>query len=274
MLLKSKNFKGSVYSPIKGLVWAAIWTVCSGIALAGPPYVTDDPEPVEYQHWEVYLASLTAHTPDGVSGTLPHVEVNYGVVPNVQLHIIVPAAFDSSGDEARKFGLGDTELGVKYRFVQETDDHPQIGVFPLAELPSGSESRGLGSGHTQLFLPVWLQKAIGKWTTYGGGGYWITPGTGNKNSWFAGGLLQYQLTKSFAPGAEVYYRTAQQIHGPSSAQLNLGFVWDLSDTYHLLGSAGPAISGPHGYQTYVGFQLTFGNEEQGNKSEADKVGGF
>jgi len=26
---------------------------------AGPPYITDDPEPVEYQHWEVYLASIS-----------------------------------------------------------------------------------------------------------------------------------------------------------------------------------------------------------------------
>jgi hypothetical protein len=25
--------------------------------LAGPPFVTDDPVPVDYQHWEVYLAS-------------------------------------------------------------------------------------------------------------------------------------------------------------------------------------------------------------------------
>ncbi|HEV3191748.1 MAG TPA: hypothetical protein VGY54_14660 [Polyangiaceae bacterium] len=24
---------------------------------AGPPYVTDDPELVEYRHWEMYLAS-------------------------------------------------------------------------------------------------------------------------------------------------------------------------------------------------------------------------
>ena len=27
------------------------------VAWAGPPFVTDDPEPVELHHWEVYLAS-------------------------------------------------------------------------------------------------------------------------------------------------------------------------------------------------------------------------
>jgi len=272
-MLRRKQFREAAAAAIKRLIWmAGIAGLGSAAAFAGPPYVTDDPEPVEYQHWEVYLASLTAHTPDGITGTAPHVEVNYGVVPNVQLHVIVPDAFDSSGGETRKFGLGDTELGVKYRFVQESDDHPQIGVFPLAEVPTGSESRGLGTGHTQLFLPVWLQKTIGKWTTYGGGGYWITPGTGNRNSWFMGGLLQYQLTKNLAPGAEVYYRTAQVVSGPSTAQLNLGLVWDLTDTYHIMGSAGPALSGPHGYQTYVAFQFTFGPEEPGGKG-ADEKGG-
>lgn len=232
----------------------------SSRALAGPPYITDDPEPVDYQHWEVYLASQTEHTPDGVTGTLPHVEVNYGIVPEVQLHVIVPDAFASSDAMPRNYGLGDTELGVKYRFLKETDDHPEIGIFPLAEVPTGAASRGLGSGHTQFFLPVWMQKTLGKWTSYGGGGYWIAPGTGNKNSWFAGWQAQYQLTKSFAPGAEIYSRTAQVVNGQASTQLNLGLVWDLTDNYHLLASAGPALSGPHGYQTYLAFQLTFGPE--------------
>jgi hypothetical protein len=27
---------------------------------AGPPFLTDDPEPVEYRHWEVYVASQLA----------------------------------------------------------------------------------------------------------------------------------------------------------------------------------------------------------------------
>jgi hypothetical protein len=36
-------------------------------AWAGPPYVTDDPEPVEYRHWEVYLASQSFHGSAGAN---------------------------------------------------------------------------------------------------------------------------------------------------------------------------------------------------------------
>jgi hypothetical protein len=38
-------------------------------------------------------------------------------------------------------------------------------------VPTGNESRGLGAGHVQLYLPIWFQKDFGKWTTYGGGGF-------------------------------------------------------------------------------------------------------
>ena len=152
---------------------------------AGPPYTTDDPEPVEYRHWEFYLATQDTSTSSESSGTAPHVEINYGVVPNVQLHAIVPLAYDHA-DGATSYGVGDIELGAKVRFVQESGKRPMVGVFPLLELPVGDESKGLGTGHVHAFLPVWLQNSSGPWQSYGGGGYWINPGTGNRNYWLFG----------------------------------------------------------------------------------------
>lgn len=230
----------------------------SAIAQAGPPFVTDDPEPVDYHHWEVYLASQYEHGDEGATGTLPHLELNYGALPNLQLHLIAPAAFDAPSGETRHYGYGDTELGAKYRFVDETDSHPQVGIFPLVELPTGSNARGLGAGHTQVFLPVWLQKTFGSWTTYGGAGYWINPGAGNRNWWFTGWLLQKKLSEDFTLGAEIFHETAQSGMGRSDTKANIGVIWDLDETRHILASVGPTIQGPSGYQAYVAFQLTFG----------------
>jgi hypothetical protein len=228
------------------------------LALAGPPFATDDPEPVEYQHWEVYLGSQFEHSSDGASGTLPHVEVNYGVQPNLQLHLIAPLGFDAPSGAGRQYGYGDTELGAKYRFVDESDGVPQVGVFPLVELPTGNSARGLGSGHTQLFLPVWLQKSSGSWTTYGGGGYWINPGAGNRNWWFAGWLIQRQVRPDLAVGMEIFHETAQTDGGASATRMNFGIIWDLDKTRHVLASVGPTIQGPSGYQAYLALQFTFG----------------
>ena len=58
--------------------------------MAGPPFRTDDPEPVDYHHWEFYCASQITEGHDGVSGTAPHVEINFGIFHEAQMHIVCP----------------------------------------------------------------------------------------------------------------------------------------------------------------------------------------
>ena len=64
----------------------------TGPALAGPPYVTDDPEPTPYRSYEIYLASDYARNADSVDFTTPHLEFNYGLMPNVQITATMPLA--------------------------------------------------------------------------------------------------------------------------------------------------------------------------------------
>jgi hypothetical protein len=166
-----------------------------------------------------------------------------------------------------QMGFGDTELGVKYRFITADDDDwwPQVATFPAVELPSGNAGRGLGAGQTQAFLPVWAQKNFGKWTTDGGGGYWINPGPGNKDYWFAGWLIQRQITEDFALGVEVFHQTAAMVGRKASSGFNAGGVYDLTEHDHLLFSAGQgglqyAVNGAaaqNPFTYYVGFQWTF-----------------
>lgn len=223
---------------------------------AGPPYTTDDPEPVEYQHWEVYLASQNFWTGgEGGDGTLPHVEVNYGAVPDLQLHAIVPVAWARPQGAAFQYGPGDIELGAKFRFVHEGRFVPQVGTFPLLELPVGSASRGLGSGRAEALAPVWLQKSFGPFTTYGGGGYWIG-NPGPRGSWYVGWQAQVQLG-SFALGGELYHGMAGQDGAPGDTRFNVGLVADVSELQHVLFSAGHAFTSPSA-QAYLAYQLTFG----------------
>ena len=227
-------------------------------AYAGPPFVTDDPEPVAYRHWEYYSSIQLTHDQGGWSGTVPTMEVNYGAVPNLQLHLQVSAAFSAPTGDSTQFGFGDTELGIKYRFVQETEFLPQIATFPVLELPTGSRSLGFASRELDAFFPLWLQKSFGKWTSYGGGGYWINPGAGNRNWWLFGWLLQRQITEHFAVGAEIFHETPQEQGGSSDTLINVGGIWDLSERYHLLFSAGHTIQGPSSTIAYSGIQITWG----------------
>jgi len=66
------------------LIVSLISAILPAMALAGPPFRTDDPEPVEYEHWEFYVASQGSFSRDESMMTAPHVEINnYGILPNV-----------------------------------------------------------------------------------------------------------------------------------------------------------------------------------------------
>jgi len=223
---------------------------------AGPPYVTDDPEPVEPGHWEFYLATQHSITRTSASGTAPHVEMNYGALPGLQLHVIAPLAYAHPNDGPTFYGLGDIELGAKLRFIDENAWLPMVGTFPMFELPVGNESKGLGTGRLHVLIPLWLQKSFGPWTTYGGGGYWWNPGEGNQDFWYIGWLIQRRLSKLAALGTEVFYTTPDRLDGEANVRFNVGLILDLSDHHHLLLSAGRGIVGDSLFQGYAAYQLT------------------
>jgi hypothetical protein len=221
-------------------------------AWAGPPFLTDDPEPVGVGHWEVYGASQWSFARHSGTGTLPHVEVNYGAVSELQLHAIVPAVLALATGTPARYGLGDVELGAKFRFVDEADRIPQVGTFPLVLLPTGSAARGLGSGKLHAFLPLWVQKSFGPWTTYGGGGLSVASG---ERGAVAGWLLERTFGTVFLFGLEAFLDIPISA-GPTELRINLGLVANLSATQHLLLSAGPAFVGDATAQAYAAYLLT------------------
>ena len=224
-------------------------------AFAGPPFKTDDPQPVDYLHWEFYIASEQQFERHVTNATCPHFELNYGVVPNVQFHLVAPLGYVHT-TEGTHYGYSDTELGVKYRFVEETQTVPQAGVFPLIELPTGNEGEQLGSGKVQAYLPAWIQKSWGKLTTYAGGGFWYNPGVGQKNWTFAGWEAQYDFSEVVTLGGELYYQTADNQESQSSGGFNFGGFINLNENDHILFSLGHSVSGAATITGYIGFQLT------------------
>jgi len=258
----SDRRKGEAHLPIAAAMMLGLAGLAPPLALAGPPFRTDDPVPVDYQHGELYLFATGTQAKGTNEGVAPGIEANYGFMPNAMLHVILPAAAYSREDGHTNWGYGDTEIGVKYRFLDGGPEGAGLmaGVFPLVVVPTGNENRGLGGGETQVYLPLWLQKDFGPWTTYGGGGYWVNPGTGNQDYWFAGWLLQRQVTDHLVLGGEVFYQTADTVDGVDSTGFNLGGIYDFSSQHHLLFSAGTGIqnaSETNTFSYYLGYQYTF-----------------
>ena len=228
-------------------------------ALAGPPFLTDDPDPVDHRHNEIYVFS-TMDFSDGQSATSgPAFEYNRGVWPDVQFHVVLPLS-EYAAPGIENVGLGDTEVGIKYRFVQEGQRRPMIGIFPMIELASGNASRGLGNGRTWYHLPIWLQKSSGSWTTYGGGGIDVNHAPGMQNSWFAGWLLQRQVTQRWTLGTEIWHQGAQSIGGRAYTLINTGGYYSFTPSFQLLFTGGHSIAGEQHTVGYLGLYWTWGPE--------------
>ena len=270
-MVKNNHFGKMILGLLTAIV-AGLFPLILGsmVAWAGPPFVTDDPEPVEYRHWEFYLASQDAKNKDGWSGTAPHVEVNYGAYPNLQLHLIAPLAYSAPNEGASHYGFGDLELGAKYRFIQESNWVPMVGTFPIFDLPTGSRSNGLGSGHLRTFLPIWLQKSWGPWQSYAGGGYWFNPGSNNKDYWFFGWQVQRELSKALTLGAEIFYNSPTTKDEGGRTAFNVGTIVNITDEHHLLFSAGRDIHGQNRFSTYIAYQLTIGPREEKKEGNSEK----
>jgi Putative MetA-pathway of phenol degradation len=247
--------------PAGAVAGAVAALLAAGPARAGVPFVTDDPEPVEVNTWEVNSALTGTRQAAGTFALLPQVDINYGAAPGLQLHIQPQLAYAST-PQGRSAGVGDTEIGVKYRLTapSEAEGDVMVGLYPRVELPTGSASRNLGAGATSTYLPIWCQVTLGRWTGYGGGGYWINSASGSRNAWAAGWVALYRVTEGLQVGGEVYGKTADMVGGRSSSGFNLGAIYQLAKDTNLLFSAGRGLtdaSATNQASVYLGVQVDY-----------------
>jgi hypothetical protein len=223
--------------PIRILA-TALWVLAAGSAVGGPPYTTDDPEPTPAGHWENRIYFSGVQSPGDTLGQSGF-DINYGAANDLQLTLLAPLDYDHRSHTA--IGSGDVQVAAKYRFIHQSDHTilPDVSFFPALILPT--QGRAFGPARLGLFLPLWAQKDFGDWSTFGGGGYEINPGPGNRNFTLTGWAVTRQLTKRLNLGLEVYHQTPDTIGSKSLTAAAVGAVYQISKHFAVMGSAGPAL---------------------------------
>ncbi|MGE4303954.1 MAG: transporter [Novosphingobium sp.] len=210
-------------------------------AYAGPPFVTDDPEPPEPGEIELITYVEGEHYPRHIASGEGGFDINYGLVEDVQIAMVAALGFQhEDGDD--DFGINDLELGVKYRFAHQQEDGSglDVALYPSVTIPTGEND--FSSDKVSVFLPLWAQKTIGPWEVFGGGGYTLNPGAENKDYWSEAVAVTREVTPKLRLGGEIYHNGSTEVEGHAATGVAFGGEYALGDSLSLVGSGGPVFA--------------------------------
>lgn len=187
------------------------------VAQGGPPFLSDDPDTPGNHHWEINMGYLGERSRFGGSYQTPDIDINYGVGSRIQLKYELPLSIDEVRGESSHVvaGLGNSLLGVKYRFYQrhskthmsegEREIKFSLSIYPQLVLnnPTRSVARGVVEPGPQALLPMEVSAKKGWIRVSGEVGYW-SKSQNVPNSWIRGVVAGHEFQKDTELYLEVY----------------------------------------------------------------------
>jgi hypothetical protein len=187
------------------LILIAFVGVCATLCFAqgGPPLLTDDPGTPGNHNWEINTGFTVDHRTGLTEYETPILDINYGWGERVQLKFEIPWVVQHES-ELRHNGLGNSLLGVKWRFFESKKWDLQISTYPQLELnnPDHSLRRGLVEKAPAFLLPIEVTKKIGPIDWNLESGYWFQEHTARR--WIAGLAAGHQFGRRWELLSEVH----------------------------------------------------------------------
>jgi hypothetical protein len=238
---------------------ALVMLMLSAIAHAqgGPPLVTDDPDTPGDNHWEINIASIVSHDHQGLTRlSAPDMDINYGWGDRIQLKLDLPISLSHDSDAGWAMGVGSTEFGIKWRFIDGGEDGWSVSTYPqyITGWTHATLRHALADNLHEYFLPVEASKSFGSFKIDGELGRDFVPN--GESVWMTGIVLAHDVLE----GTEGLFEIHETI-GPSGTAtlLNLGLHHEFSKDLGLITAVGhefgPALTNPRGLLVYLGVQV-------------------
>jgi len=206
-------------------------------AMGAPTLQTDDTETAGDGRWEFNLGASTERRPGSRLVEGPVLDVNYGIGDRLHLNYEVPYLQRSETGSPRLSGLGNSALGVKWRFADGGEHGLSVSVFPKVEFKtpgSSASDRGLAEPGTHYGMPLQFQRTVGPLTLVGQLGREFG---GGRDGWNYGFSAGHHLSEKVEIGAELVGGASGGLHR-SQLAANLGLSADLSAHFTLMLSLG------------------------------------
>ena len=147
------------------LILALLFAVAATAAFAqgGPPYYTNDPGTPGPLNWEINFGYMPFLYSDQSVSHVPDVDINFGIGDRIQLTYENAWLRVHNPSATTKFGLGQSNPGVKWRFYDGGESGLSVSVFPqlFVNNPNDAVRRGVTSASDALLLPVEFARKLG-----------------------------------------------------------------------------------------------------------------
>ncbi|MGB7602071.1 MAG: hypothetical protein WBM24_17315 [Candidatus Sulfotelmatobacter sp.] len=132
-------------------------------AQGGPPYYTNDPGTPGNLNWEINLGYMPFLYSDQSVSHTPDVDINFGIGDRIQLTYENAWLRVQSPSSPAKYGMGQSNPGVKWRFYDKGESGLNISVFPRLFLndPNDAVRRGITPASESFLLPIEFSRRIG-----------------------------------------------------------------------------------------------------------------
>jgi Putative MetA-pathway of phenol degradation len=219
----------------------------------GPPLRTDDPGTPGPRNWEINVGLTTDCRSTEREFNAPSLDMNYGVGERIQLNFVLPFVIHGADSEPTRSGLGNTNMGVKWRFFEDKKHELAFSTYPHFGFnnPTASVRRGIADPGLTLLWPFQVAKKVGPIDVNGEAGYQFSQKI--PNLWIAGLALGHQATPRLELLGELY-RQAEFGTGVHENTFDFGGRFKLGAPAVLLFMAGRSFSGPaSGQPQFIGY---------------------
>ncbi len=185
------------------LFWLFAFFRPSACAQGGPPYYTNDAHTPGNLQWEINLGYMPFLYPNRSIMHTPDVDINFGIDDRIQL-TYENAWLRVDNSAPAKYGLGQDQLGGKWRFYDNRDSGFAMSLPQLSlNNPNNSVERGITPRGASLILPLEFSKKLGPININWEGGYNLVH-LGPRDGWpgllWATNLRRiWKWTRNFTP---------------------------------------------------------------------------
>ncbi|HRH45660.1 MAG TPA: hypothetical protein PKY82_28730 [Pyrinomonadaceae bacterium] len=221
--------------------------------------ITDDTGTVPKGHWEINSAFTIERGSDGRVFETPLMDINYGLSKNTQLKVEIPWIVWHRNGQKGINGLGNTNIGVRWRFRDETINHRiALSIYPQIEFnnPTSSVRRGIVDRGPEFLMPLQWQTQVGKYGINGDVGYRFKRGA---DELIYGVVIGRKFKDAVEILGEIHGTGERNALNQSEIVYNLGTRIKINDNLNLITSAGKSIRKNYDprFIGYLGMQITF-----------------